>query len=217
MQVRRDELVSESRRPISEPHDAVIPQIGYIGKHYAPGHPVLFTINPDGGGDTYRRTQEDAKLLPLIEKVRTEPYDRGALDQVFSTVQTNMRTWNLWKIVAPTLKACNADQDSAAILNWCPYRTRGDKKPLSADMAACRERVVLPLLKTMEPGLVIALGIKVAEHVLRLESRIRAPIYVVPRTIGDSRVSPEAQTVLQRIADSPEVAGGEWVIGNRDQ
>ena len=29
MQVGRDEIVSESRRPISEPRDALIPQIGY--------------------------------------------------------------------------------------------------------------------------------------------------------------------------------------------
>lgn len=198
MQIGRDELVSERRRPLSEPADAKVPQIGYIGSDYRPGGPILFAINPGGGGTNYRRTPEDMKLLPMIAEARDSPFESNSLLQVFRLVMQNMRTWNLWRIVRPTLEACRAEQSEVCILNWFPYRTSEDALPLSEDMKIARAKIVLPLVESLAPGVVIALGKKVGRWVERTDfGEVRT--YVVPRTIGDSRVSPEASAVLDRI------------------
>jgi hypothetical protein len=183
---------------MSEPYDARIPQLGFIGRQFRAGNIVLMTINPGGGRDAYSKTDEDRRLIPMIDKARSEPFNEEYLEEVFDLVAQNMRTWNLWRIVSPTLKACGLNQSQVAIVNWCPFRTRHDAMPLAADMTKCRDLVVLPMLKALRPTKVIALGKKVGEP-LTMQLGHKYRIFTVPRTIGDSRVSPEAEAVLQKI------------------
>ncbi|WP_373354578.1 hypothetical protein [Pseudoroseicyclus sp. CXY001] len=200
LQIDRDELIHDRRRPVSEPDDARIPQMGYIGPNFRAGNPLLLAINPGGGGDAYRRTTEDRELLPLIDRARRGRFDPAALAHLFERVMANMRKWSFWRIVKPTLEACGAGQDEVSFLNWVPYRTRMDAMPFAADMRACRDRILLPLIDSLRPGVIIALGRKAGGALRRLQDT-GIPTFVVPRTRGDSFVSAEAQAVLAQISN----------------
>lgn len=77
---RSDVFGADDRQmPTSEPIDALVPQIGFVGSEYRPGGTILLGINPGGGGDTYRRTAQDLRLLPLITNLREDEASPDAL------------------------------------------------------------------------------------------------------------------------------------------
>ena len=186
---------ANSQLPISEPQDAMLPQIGFIGENYRTGGDILIGINPGGGGDAHRRTAEDSLLLPMIAALRTEEASFEAAKTAFGQYAANMRTWNLWRIVEPVLDACGRNQSEVAYFNWCPFRTRMDAMPYAPAMRRCFEIYLAPLITKLEPGRVIALGKKVGNWVEK-EKFSDVPRFVVPRTIGDSYLSDEARRVL---------------------
>lgn len=188
-------LSSDSQFPVSEQQDAMLPQIGFIGEDYQAGGDILLGIKPGGGGDSYRRTGEDALLLPMIVALRTEEASPEAVRTVFDQYAANMRTWNLWRIVEPVLDACGRSQSEVAYLNWCPFRTRNDAMPHAQAMRRCFEIYLVPLITKLAPGRVIALGKKVGNWVGKDEFG-DVPRFVVPRTIGDSYLSDEARETL---------------------
>lgn len=186
---------ADSQFPVSEPQDAMLPQIGFIGEDYRMGGDILLGINPGGGGDAYRRTAEDSLLLPMIAALRTEEASLEAAKAAFGQYAANMRTWNLWRIVEPILDACGRSQSEVAYLNWCPFRTRNDTMPHARAMRRCFESYLAPLITKLAPGRVIALGKKVGNWVGK-EQFGNVPKFVVPRTIGDSYLSDEAREIL---------------------
>ena len=190
--------LSDTQLPISEPKDSEFPQIGFVGRGYHRGGTVLLGINPGGGGDAYTRTSEDARLLHMIQDVRSGEATPDKLRTIFDQCAANMRTWNLWRIVAPTLDACGIAQSDIAYLNWCPFRTRADSMPHAHAMRRARDAYLAPLIRELAPVRIIALGKKVGNWLEKQpfgsENR-----YVVPRTIGDSRLSSDAIEVLKEI------------------
>lgn len=129
----------DEQRPISETQDSTIPQIGFIGANYRRGGTIFLGINPGGGGDTYIRTPGDACLLPMIRDLRAGMATPLRIQSMFDQCATAMRSWNLWRIVGPTLAACGSSQSEIAYLNWCPFRTRGDGTPRAKAMRRCRD------------------------------------------------------------------------------
>lgn len=203
VRLRRSDIFDEvdKQLPVSEPEDAAIPQIGFIGQDYRPGGTILLGINPGGGGDKYVRTVADSLLLPMIHSLRDGEASPDALEAMFNQYATNMRTWNLWRIVAPTIDACGSRQSEIAYLNWFPFRTRADQMPHAHAMRRSRDAYLSPLIKNLAPSRIIALGKKVG---VWLE---KAPpgggrLYIIPRTIGDSYLSPEAIKVIEDIKRS---------------
>ncbi len=186
---------ADSQFPVSEPHDAMLPQIGFIGEDYRKGGDILLGINPGGGGDAYCRTAEDYLLLPIIAALRTEEASLEVAKTAFSQYAANMRTWNLWRIVEPILAACGRSQSEVAYLNWCPFRTRKDAMPDAPAMRRCFEIYLEPIIAKLAPGRVIALGKKVGNWVEKEQFSDMAR-FVVPRTIGDSYLSHEARETL---------------------
>jgi hypothetical protein len=195
----------DSQSPTSEPQDATIPQIGFVGRDYQPGGDVLLGINPGGGGDAYTRTVEDSLLLPMIEALRKGEASPDAMAMAFAQYAANMRTWNLWRIVEPTLNACGRNQSEVAYLNWCPFRTRNDAMPHAPSMRRCREAYLAPLLAELAPTRVIALGKKAGCYLLR-EPFGDAQRFVVPRTNGDRYISAEAHQSLDFIRSAKREA-----------
>lgn len=191
----------DKQLPISEPKDALVPQIGFIGQDYRPGGTILLGVNPGGGGDAYIRTAEDLLLLPMINNLRSGEAPPDALKAMFDQYAINMRTWNLWRIAAPVIAACGNSQSEIAYLNWCPFRTRDDKMPHAYAMRHSFNIHLAPLINELAPTRIIGLGKKVGTW---LE---KAPLsgvkrYVVPRTIGDSYLSPEAIGAIEIIKRS---------------
>jgi hypothetical protein len=186
---------ADEQLPISEILDAHLPQIGFVGANYRKGGDILLGINPGGGGDAYHRTLADTLLLPMIESaIRTEPSET-TLRGIFQRYAENMRTWNLWRIVEPVLEACGRQQQDIVYLNWCPFRTRADRMPRTAAMSHCRNMHIEPLIKVLAPARLIALGMKVGSWVEK-EGFSGVQSFTVPRTIGDTYVSPAAAKVL---------------------
>lgn len=203
LRLRRKEVFGlvDNQQPISETKDSAIPQIGFIGQNYRRGGTILLGINPGGGGDTYTRSSEDSRLLPMIQALRDGEAAPEKLQAMFDQCSAAMRTWNLWRIVSPALTACGNDQSEVAYLNWCPFRTRADKMPHAHTMRRCRDISLGPLLRELSPSRIIALGKKVGNW-LEKEPQSAAIRYVVPRTIGDSHLSSDAITVLEAIKKS---------------
>lgn len=178
--------------------DAHIPFIGFAGSQYRPGGVVLLAINPGGGGDSYQiRTRQDNELLPLIVTFTKSSSNEllTAFANMSGSYAAQVRTWNLWRILAPTLHACGKDLSEVAYLNCFPYRTCADRMPQASALRASWTNVVEPLLAQLSPSTLIALGKKVGGVA---ERQFRGPgkLYVVPRTIGDSYLSEEAMEVL---------------------
>jgi len=192
---------ADKQHPISEPEDAAVPQIGFVGQEYRAEGTILLGINPGGGGDTYVRTAADSVLLPLIESLRDGEASRETLNAMFDKYAANMRTWNLWRIVLPVLEACGKNQTEIAYLNWCPFRTRKDSMPHAHAMRRSRDVYLAPLIEELAPVRIIALG-KKAGNWLEKEPLGKVTRYTVPRTIGDSYLSPEALDVLENIKRS---------------
>ena len=192
---------SDDQIPVSEPEDAHIPQVGFVGSAYQTGGDILLGINPGGGGDHQVRTPQDADLLPRIAALRGQPSSSDPLRDMFDLYAANMRTWNLWRIVEPVLGACARCQDDIAYLNWCPFRTRQDKMPGAQAMSRCTAIYLPPLIEALAPARVIALGKKAGGWLEKL-SWPGVETFVIPRTIGDSYLSDEARIALERLKKS---------------
>lgn len=189
---------ADSQMPISECEDALIPQIGFIGAVYRHGGTVLLGINPGGGGDAYRRTAADEFLLPMIAGLRQPDATPDALRAMFAHSTTAMRTWNLWRIAQPVIEACGITQSEISYLNWCPFRTRNDKKPHAYEMRQSRDIYLEPMIRELAPRRIIALG-KKAGDLLMTELNVDAVRYVVPRTRGDRYICADAIKVIAEI------------------
>jgi len=201
---RSDVFGADDRQiPTREPIDALIPQIGFVGSDYRPGGTLLLGINPGGGRDTYRRTAQDSRLLPLITSLREGEASPDALKKMFDLYAANMRSWNLWRIASPVIEACDHGQSEIVYLNWCPFRTRGDKMPSAQAMRQSFDAYLAPLIVKLAPCQMIALGKKVGTWLGK------APLkgvtqYVIPRTIGDRYLSPEALVAIERLKKSSQ-------------
>lgn len=199
---RSDVFGADDRQmPTSEPIDALVPQIGFVGNDYRPGGTILLGINPGGGGDTYRRTAQDSRLLPLITSLRDVEASPDALNKMFDLYAANMRTWNLWRIAAPVIEACGHGQSEIVYLNWCPFRTRGDKMPHARAMRQSFDAYLAPLIVRLAPRQMIALGMKVGTWLGKAPLR-GVTLHVIPRTRGDSYLSPEALVAIERLKKS---------------
>jgi hypothetical protein len=181
--------------------DARVPFLGFCGPRYSAGGCVLLAINPGGGGDAYsQRTPQDAELIPLIEKFVAASQANVANDfeKMSRNYAAQAQTWNLWRILGPTIAACRSSIDQVCYLNIFPYRTAKDALPSASALRKAWELIVVPLLGALRPSKLVALG-KKAGNVAERFHRPPPRLFVVPRTIGDSYVSAEAEQVLASI------------------
>jgi len=137
---------NDSQLPLNLQSDARVPFLGFCGPGYRKGGVVLLAINPGGGGDAYSsRTPQDSKLIPLIETfvAATPSVVPSAFERMCASYSAQAQTWNLWRIMLPTLEACQSTADHVCYLNLFPYRTAKDARPSAralnvAWLAACR-------------------------------------------------------------------------------
>lgn len=184
--------------------DARVPFLGFCGPRYQQGGFVFLAINPGGGGDAYTaRTPQDRELIPLIEKFVASDIEHA--DATFTRMRdryaAHVQSWNLWRIMKPTLAACNQAIDQICYLNVFPYRTAGDVLPSKVALRRAWSLVTGRLLAEFKPSNLVALGKKAGNIAAELHTQ-PPRLFVVPRTIGDSRVSTEAIEVLAAIRQS---------------
>jgi hypothetical protein len=192
---------SDHQLPLYLPSDARVPFLGFCGTGYRSGGTVLLAINPGGGGDKYMaRTPQDNEIVPRINAfVTAKP---AVLSETFQDMcesySTQVQSWNLWRILLPTLKACNTELEDICYLNLFPYRTARDARPSLRALNTAWISIVKPLLQSLQPTVLVALGKKAGKIA---ESVHSAPpeLFVVPRTIGDSYLCDEAKQVLSTI------------------
>jgi hypothetical protein len=187
--------------PINLEHDSNVMFQGFVGRRYAPGGTVLMAINPGGGGDAYaRRTAEDEVFFPLLEALRGANPDDSLhqLDALSAAFPAIVRGWNLWRILGPTIDAAGSSLDEIAYLNCVPYRTRGDRMPRVSAQRAAWELTTQPILESLQPRLILALGKKAGGVLLRFYSG-SADRFCIPRTVGDTYLSAEALEVLTAV------------------
>lgn len=201
-----------AQRPINLPEDNSTMFAGYVGTGYVPGKGFLFlAINPGGGGDTYtQRIPEDEVFYPLLHdfKVANEESDVYAFEAINTAFVPIVKGWNLWRILEPTLDAAGAGIDEVAYMNIVPYRTRGDKMPPVASRRTSWNQIVEPTLELLKPRAIITLG-KKAGSIVNALMEDELPTYCVPRTIGDSYISEDAERTHKQLRN-------EIRITNRD-
>lgn len=195
---------NDSQLPLNLQSDARVPFLGFCGPGYRKGGVVLLAINPGGGGDAYSsRTPQDSKLIPLIETfvAATPSVVPSAFERMCASYSAQAQTWNLWRIMLPTLEACQSTADHVCYLNLFPYRTAKDARPSARALNVAWLEIVAPLLKALQPSQLVALGKKAGSVAARYHQG-PPQLFVVPRTIGDTYVSPEAEQVLTAIRKS---------------
>lgn len=183
--------------PINNVDDSNLMFAGYVGRQYQPRGCVLLAINPGGGGDSYRRTPEDDSLYPLLRAFKSAgpAEQRSAFDAINQWFQSNVPHWNIWRILGPTITAAGYGIEQVAYLNAVPYRTRGDKVPPVLAQSTSWHRLVAPALVHLDPKIIVGLGQKVGSIMTKFDCG-PAATHIVPRTRGDSYVSPKAEAVL---------------------
>jgi hypothetical protein len=190
-----------SIRPINLPDDAATMFAGYVGTRYERGKGVLLlAINPGGGGDAYTaRIPADEVFYPLLLAFKSSNADPDkAFERVNASFAQIVQTWNLWRILGPTLEAAGLNLDEVAYMNVVPYRTRQDKMPPTSARRVAWDRIAAPTIELLDPRALISLG-KKAGSVVDSLCRDDRKRYCVPRTIGDTYISDEARAVLAQI------------------
>lgn len=199
---------SDPQMPRYLPNDARSPFLGFCGAKWTTGGILLLAINPGGGGDTYQnRTPQDTELIPLIQEFRSTPSSQApeAFERMCNSYRRQVQAWNLWRILAPTLDACGCTIEEVCYLNIFPYRTAKDAKPAQLALRNAWTFVTKPLLDALQPGRIIALGKKAGDIAAKLHVS-PPPLHIVPRTIGDTYISHEAQAVLDQLRNATQVA-----------
>lgn len=193
--------LNEKYLPVNLPDDSEVMFAGYVGSRYRPGGCVVFAINPGGGGDAYtKRIPEDEIFYPTLYALKEAgPAEvEDSFELVNSTFEPIVQRWNLWRILGPTIEAAGYDLNQVAYLNAVPYRTRGDKKPPVHAQREGWNLVTRPNLDMLKPNKIVALGKKVGSVLDKFYDG-SAEMYCIPRTIGDSYISDEAEKVLESL------------------
>jgi hypothetical protein len=175
---------------------------GYVGLNYVLGQGLLLlAINPGGGGDAYTcRIPEDEVFYPLLAQFKSATPTNvvTSFEQVNEAFARIVQSWNLWRILEPTLRAAGRRLEEVAYMNVVPYRTRGDKMPPIAARRTAWNLIVDPTIRLLAPRAIITLGKKAGSVVESLYSD-DISTYCVPRTIGDTYISNEALTVHSQL------------------
>ena len=202
--ISREDIFGEadsSERPVTLLEDSAIMFAGYVGKEYQPNRGLLLlAINPGGGGDDYERSTEDEVFYPLLSSFKDAA--AGDVEEAFKAVNNAfvpiVRSWNLWRILHPTLVATGRTIDEIAYMNAVPYRTRENRMPRVRARRESWRCIVEPSMQLLSPAVTITLG-KKAESMVKDLSKVDLPDYCVPRTNGDWYISDEAKIVLRTI------------------
>ena len=189
-------------RPLHLTDDAFTMFPGYVGANFTPGRGLLLlAINPGGGGDSYvKRIPEDEELYPILASFKRASPGQAELhfERMNTSFHRAVQGWNLWRILRPTLDAAGLGLHEVAYMNVVPYRTRGDKMPPIDARRTAWSRIVSPSIDALKPTAIVTLG-KKADSAVAPMLRTATRYYCVPRTIGDSWVSPEAIQVHEKI------------------
>ena len=98
VQVSREQIfgvLDEKYRPIDRGDDADTMFAGYVGKDYVPGDYLIVPINPGGGGDSARNSQEDDRFYELLRAFKNSNNENlktgfEAINQAFVPL---VQTW----------------------------------------------------------------------------------------------------------------------------
>jgi hypothetical protein len=115
--------------------------------------------------------------------------------------------WRMYTIIRVVLEVAGVSLDEVALINLVPYRIAGNISPSAKVVKAAWAECTAPALDALQPGMVAALGSAPGRA---LAARSVAPLYVFPRTIGDTYVHPkayEAARLLAAARGAPTPAG----------
>jgi hypothetical protein len=175
---------------------------GYIGPNYRPGGLVLVAYFPAGGtapyANTARAARDEAFYALIGAFKRADPESRiAAFEALNLHVAEAMPHWRMYKVIEVVLEAAGCSLDDVALINLVPYRIADNASPRAKVIQASWEACTAPALQVLQPGKVAALG---AGPGRALEARGVQPLYIFPRTIGDSYVNPKAYDVARQLS-----------------
>ena len=185
--------------------DAATMSPGYVGKDYKAGGWLFVGNFPGGGGDAYagNRASSDDALYSALRALAsattsTELVRRfDAVAEVWIDAQKDHRLYA--NVMRPALAAGKKHDHEVAFLNTFPFRCQGNRPPTTAMRRFAWDQVVAKQIAALNPGTIIALG-KAAGGVLRRYYDGPARLVVLPRAIGDTRLTAEARDEITRLA-----------------
>lgn len=197
---RQDIFAGDGLTPVTAIEDANTAAPGWVGDDWQNGT-VLIGINPGGGGDSYRRNPTDDQLYNLLRQFRDAdgPRRGSALAELSSVWRSIQATHNLWRVISAVLEATGEKASEIAFMNVVPFRTRMDRLPSRAEIAAAYRLAAKPQLDALKPERIVCLGTK-AWDVLSRYDDVRGKLILMKRAIGDSYIPPEAQATLRELA-----------------
>jgi hypothetical protein len=202
-QVSREEIFGPlDRLPQGARSDARDMWAGYVGPDYLPGSLVLVAHYPAGGTTPYADTDRAVRDAPFYKLIadfkRSDPVARAAtFEALNSHVAEALPKWRMHKVIRIALEAAGVSLAEVALLNLVPYRIAGNVSPNAAVVNAAWLRCTSAALQALRPGMVGALGSLPGRA---LAVRNVSPLFIFPRTIGDTYVHPKAYEVARLLA-----------------
>lgn len=170
--------------------DDLTPQFGYVGRGYTSTGVLLLGINPGNGkGTTTTRTATDERMMPrLIQFARDPSPENFELAQ--GAYHGDCATWHIWRRhCAEITGAGRLSLDDIAYSNCLPWRTGSESSFDDAVAERAAKLYAHPLIKELDPLVLICLGKRAAEIV-----RIGRP--PLPRLITWNRAQAATPGVL---------------------
>lgn len=202
-QVSRERIFGPADRlPEGARTDARDMWAGYVGPQYRPGGLVLVAYYPAGGTTPYGKTARAARDEAFYELIAAfKRADRGSRAAAFKALNRHVAKalpqWRMYKVIQVVLEAAGVSLDDVALINLVPYRIADNISPAAQVVQAAWAECTGPALRALQPGKVAALGTAPG---LALNARGVSPLYVFPRTIGDSYVHPKAYAAARELA-----------------
>lgn len=188
--------------------DAQTMSPGYVGRNYRPGGWLLMGNFPGGGGEAYsdRRDPHDDALYGAIRSLQSATNDSErnmCFDQLCDAWIHAQQGHRLYRnVIRPALTAAALEAHDVAFLNMFPFRCAQNEPPTAAMRQTAWSEVVSRQLELLAPGRIIALG-KAAGNLLGRYYKGNATITVLPRAIGDTRLTPEARAEIDQLRTTP--------------
>lgn len=178
---------------------------GYVGRNYRPGGWLLVGNYPAGGTTAYGTSPDlgDADLYRSLQALQasTCPTEsRAASEHLWDTwIRVQHRHRMYQTVVRALLVASEKEDHDVAFINRFPFRVQGNAGVRASMEDAAWNLAVDRQIRTLEPGMLIALGVATGQC---LEKRYsgRARIWVLPRSNGDYALTKLARSTILRIA-----------------
>ena len=180
-------------------NDHLVPQFGFVGRHYNHGGLLILGINP-GNGHRSRgvRSKSDETMMPALYALKNTPSEENYQNAMDAQLEGSS-DWEATSEINQKLTEAGVDITEIAYTNALPYRA---ENPLS-NSAAIQRAVkfwVSPLVAALKPSVFVAFGKGRPTAVLKCARILAHPVVFDRELVQSHRAAKNVDFVARLIA-----------------